>query len=291
MKRFDRKFGADLLRELPASPAVYLFKDEAGQVLYAGKTKNVRRRMSSYRNASRRKAQRKMRTLVREAHSLEVRLQPSEREALLLENELIRTHRPLYNVDGAFDFLYPAIGTGHTAHQLRLCFTSQPEAFSELDLRWHGVFRPRVRARDAFESLVGLLTRVGHIESRSQLPRAPRLRGSRLVALRRVPLELLEPIRGFLDGDSDALLGELFHRLLESRPARREAGQVQEALRIIEDFYHRDALRLREARQATGRRRSFVPQAERDALFIQARMPVADSGQDPPARTARDIEP
>ena len=57
---FDRKFGAGLVRELPAEPAVYLFKDEDGTVLYAGKAKNVRRRMQGYRNAGRRKTQRKM---------------------------------------------------------------------------------------------------------------------------------------------------------------------------------------------------------------------------------------
>ena len=111
LKRFDRKFGADLVRELPAGPAVYLFKDGEGRVLYAGKAKNIRRRLQSYRNASRRKVHRKMRALVSEASTLEVRLQPSERAALLLENELIRAFRPRYNVDGAYTFLYPAIGT------------------------------------------------------------------------------------------------------------------------------------------------------------------------------------
>ena len=73
---FDRKFGAGLVRELPAEPAVYLFKDEDGNVLYAGKAKNVRRRMQGYRNAGRRKAQRKMVRLVRAASALEIRVQP-----------------------------------------------------------------------------------------------------------------------------------------------------------------------------------------------------------------------
>jgi hypothetical protein len=91
------------------------------------------------------------------------------------------------------------------------------------------------------------------------------------VALRRVSPNLLGPIRGLLDGESDALLADLFDHLLESRPARREAAQIQEALRVIEDFYHHDALRLHEARQVTGAEASFVPHAERDALFIQAR--------------------
>ena len=75
MKTFDRKFGRDFLADLPTSPAVYLFKDERGETLYVGKAKNVRRRLAQYRNASRRKAHRKMRTLVREADALAVLVQ------------------------------------------------------------------------------------------------------------------------------------------------------------------------------------------------------------------------
>jgi len=272
MRRFDRKFGADLVRELPESPAVYLFKDEAGQVLYAGKSKNIRRRLASYRTASRRKAHRKMRSLVREAHSVEVRLQASERDALLTENELIRSLRPRYNVDGAFDFLYPAIGAGRTGDQVLLCFTTRPEAFEGLDLRWHGTFRPRLRARGAFDALVELVGRTGHLEPRSRLPKAPRPRGSRLVGLRRAPPGLLEATHDFLSGDSDALLARLFRLLLESPHARREAEQVQEALRCLASFWRRDVGRLREALRATGRPAGFVPRDRRDALFIEARL-------------------
>ncbi len=271
VRRFDQKFGRDFLRELPASPGVYLFKDEAGTVLYAGKAKNISRRLASYRNAGRRKAHRKMRALVREAHTVEVRVQPSEPEALLLENELIRTLRPRFNVDGAFDFLYPAIGTGSSGQRLLLCFSANPSAYAGLGLRWHGSFRPRIRAGDAFQALVDCLARIGHPEPRARLPEAPRLRGSRLVALRRVPPEILPAARGFLDGDSDALLGLLFSLLLERRAARREAPLVQEALRSLRGFYRHDVLRLRAARQAVGRELAFVPNTERDALFIQAK--------------------
>lgn len=250
---------------------MYLFKDADGTVLYAGKARNIRRRLARYRNAGRRKAHRKMRTLVRDAHSLEVRLQSSEREALLLENELIRTLRPRYNVDGAFDFLYPAIGTGWSGARMLLCFTTCPQAFGDLGLRWHGTFRPRLRAREAFEALADLLGRIGHLEPRTRLPRAPRRRGSRLLALRRVPPELLGSTRAFLAGASDALLGELFAHLLDRRGARRQAAEVQEALRSLERFYRLDALRLHHALRATGRKASFVAQSERDALFIEAR--------------------
>lgn len=279
MRRFDRKFGADLVRELPESPAVYLFKDAEGRVLYAGKARNIRRRLAGYRRAGRRKAERKMRALVREAHSLEVRLQPSEREALLVENELIRSLRPRYNVDGAFPFLYPAIGTGLFRGALLLCFGSRPEAFDHLALRWHGCFRPRLRARRAFDGLVELLARLGHLEPRSRLPRAPRLRGSRLVVVRRLGGEWLPPLEAFLAGRSDAFVAGLALRLLESRQARREAAAVQEALLALDEFYRKDVLALRRALEATGRGPGFVPRDERDALFIRARTAPAAPGR------------
>jgi predicted GIY-YIG superfamily endonuclease len=259
------------VRELPEAPAVYLFKDEQGGVLYAGKAKNVRRRLQRYRNATRRKAHRKMQALVREARSLEVRVQPSERQALLAENELIRKLRPPYNVDGAYAFLYPAIAVGTRGHQTLLCFTTKPEAWGGLDLEWYGAFRSRPRASDAFDALVYLLALIGHLEPRARLPRAPRLRGSRLVGLRRLAPDLLASTRRFLAGDSGALLEELALLLLEKPGARRDAAQVEEDLRRLAAFYRSDLLKLRQALRAAGRSGSFVAQGERDALFIATR--------------------
>lgn len=267
LKRFDRKFGADWLRELPAAPAVYLFKDADGEVLYAGKAVNIRRRLQNYRNASRRKAHRKMRALVRAASELEVRLQPSERDALLAENELIRTLRPRYNVDGAYAFLYPAIGCAVRGADLWLCFTTRTDEFESLGLRWHGVFRSRLRSRDAFDALVSLLARVGHREPRSRMRDAPRVRGSLVAAFRRV--EALAPaIEALLGGRDDALLEQLAIRLLEKPDARRDAEAVGEELRRLRRFYATDARRLGAVRRAAGIDASFVAQEERDALFI-----------------------
>jgi len=268
-KRFDRKFGADWLRELPAAPAVYLFKDAQGEVLYAGKAVNVRRRLQSYRNASRRKVHRKMRALVREASAIEVRLQKSERDALLAENELIRTLRPRYNVDGAYAFLYPAIGCGlRGSGDLWLCFTTDTEAFADLGFAWFGVFRSRPRSRDAFEALLELLERIGHREPASRMRGLPRRRGSRVVAFRQ--LSGLRPELGaWLAGESDALLETLSLRLLERPDARRDAEAVGEALRCLGAFFDRDARRLCEVRRAAGLAGPFVPQERRDALFLQ----------------------
>lgn len=278
VRGFDRKFGLDFVRSLPAQPAVYLFKDAGGRVLYAGKAKNIRERLLRYRSAGRRKAQRKMRALVRAASSVEVRLQPCEAQALLVENELIRTLRPRYNVEGAYSFLYPAIGVAARGPQLWLGFTTRPGEWQALELSWFGVFRSRAWARDAFDALVDLLARVGHLEPRTRLPRVPRPRGSRLVGLRRLGPDLPAALERFLAGRSPALLEQLSLRLLEKPDARRDSAQVQQDLQRLAAFYRGDAVPLRQALRAAGRRGCFVGQDERDALFIAARHPAGEAG-------------
>ena len=273
LRAFDRKFGDDLLAQLPTSPGVYLFKDAGGDVLYVGKAKNLRRRLSSYRSASRRKVHQKMRRLVRAASALDVRLQDSEESALLLENELIRTLRPPFNVDGAYAFLYPAIGLGHVARTTLLCFTTHVESFAGLDLRWFGSFRSRMRTKEAFDALTELLGRLGHIEPRSALPPHPRIRGSRVVGIRRLAGGLDDALVAMLAGHSDGLLKSMARLLLDKPGARREAKQVQARLELAADFYRSDIVALREALAACGREPAFVPQEERDALFIRARSP------------------
>lgn len=271
IRRFDRKFGLDLLRELPEAPAVYLFKDEQGDVIYVGKAKNVRRRLAQYRNASRRKAHRKMRELVRVAASLEVIVESSEADALLRENELIRELRPEYNVDGAYEFLYPSIGTGAADGQLWLCIASQTEPHAHLELQWHGCFRPRWRAREAFDALVSLCGRIGHLEPKTRLPELPAAKGTRFVAVRRMGPEWVEPIRALLDGESAGLLELLFDALLEERGARMDATEVQAELVTLKSFYEDEARRLRSARRRVEWEGTFVPQEDRDSLFIRAK--------------------
>jgi predicted GIY-YIG superfamily endonuclease len=277
---FDRKFGAELLRELPAAPGVYLFKDAAGTVLYTGKAKNLRRRLQGYRSAKRRKAHRKMLRVLREASALEIRVQASEREALLLENELIRTLRPRLNVDGAYSFLYPAIGTAVRGHLTLLCFTTRVDAYEAFALRWHGCFRSRPRTLAAFEDLVALLGFLGHREPTARLGEVPRVRGSLLVAFRRIE-RLVPSLDSLLGGESRGALAELTARLLEKPDAREAAAEVGEQLRRLDAFFASDARKLREALRAA-KRDGFVPQHERDALFLALRdRPVSAAGGSP----------
>ncbi|HZB47329.1 MAG TPA: excinuclease ABC subunit UvrC [Pyrinomonadaceae bacterium] len=94
------------LRNLPTSPGVYLHKDEAGKIIYVGKAKNLRNRVRSYFQSGR-GHDRKTRELVRRISDLEFIVTDTEVEALVLESNLIKRHRPRYNVLLKDDKQYP----------------------------------------------------------------------------------------------------------------------------------------------------------------------------------------
>ncbi len=82
--------------ELPLKPGVYLFKDAKGRVLYVGKAANLRARVRQY--VAFQDARTMVPFLVHAAHTIDVVITDTEKEALLLENTLIKKHRPRYNV-------------------------------------------------------------------------------------------------------------------------------------------------------------------------------------------------
>ncbi|WP_404448348.1 GIY-YIG nuclease family protein [Sutcliffiella horikoshii] len=84
------------IKELPATPGVYLMKDSAGQVIYVGKSKRLRQRVQSYFRESSAHSN-KVRKLVKHIHNLEIIETDTEFEALLLEWQLIQEIRPQYN--------------------------------------------------------------------------------------------------------------------------------------------------------------------------------------------------
>ncbi|MFM8362805.1 MAG: excinuclease ABC subunit UvrC [Haliscomenobacter sp.] len=93
---------------VPKSPGVYRFLDEEGSILYVGKAKNLRSRVSSYFGERRDRAHR-TRVMVKHAIRLEYTLVETETDALLLENALIKQHQPRYNVmlkdDKSYSFI------------------------------------------------------------------------------------------------------------------------------------------------------------------------------------------
>ncbi|MCE5336119.1 MAG: excinuclease ABC subunit UvrC [Desulfobacteraceae bacterium] len=83
--------------EFPHLPGIYIFRDEAGSVLYVGKARDLRKRVSSYFRTGDAVGV-KTRMMLARAHDFEFAVTPTEKEALLLEASLIKKYRPRYNV-------------------------------------------------------------------------------------------------------------------------------------------------------------------------------------------------
>lgn len=86
-----------ILDTIPKDPGVYRFMGAKEEILYVGKAKNLRNRLNSY-FGEKKYILAKTKALVRKAKSIEFTITDSEQDALLLENSLIKTHQPRYNV-------------------------------------------------------------------------------------------------------------------------------------------------------------------------------------------------
>jgi excinuclease ABC subunit C len=92
----------------PAQPGVYLFKNDRGRILYVGKARNLRKRLQSYFQSGR-PHDAKTRVLLKKITGYETIITGTEKEALILESNLIKRHRPRYNVVLKDDKRYPAL--------------------------------------------------------------------------------------------------------------------------------------------------------------------------------------
>lgn len=102
---FDAK---SFLKNLTTRPGVYCMQDENGQVIYVGKAKNLKNRVSSYFVKSKTDSP-KTRVMVRQIENIEVTVTHTENEALILENNLIKSYKPRYNILFRDDKSYPYI--------------------------------------------------------------------------------------------------------------------------------------------------------------------------------------
>ncbi|MGO8804988.1 MAG: excinuclease ABC subunit UvrC [Candidatus Bathyarchaeia archaeon] len=129
--------------DIPTNPGVYLYKDEAGEILYIGKAKNLRSRVKSYFLHKDQPA--KTRQLVLRIRGIDWIIVNNEVEALLLENKLVKQHSPKYNIDlkddKTFAYIsltrdpYPRILTSRKVGRKLESFGPYTEGFIRQDLQ------------------------------------------------------------------------------------------------------------------------------------------------------------
>ena len=107
MDKRDSILLEDLVKNLPANPGVYQFFNKDDKIIYVGKAKNLKKRVSSY--FSKNHDNRKTEILVKQVENIRHIVVDSEEDALLLENNLIKKYQPKYNILLKDDKTFPWI--------------------------------------------------------------------------------------------------------------------------------------------------------------------------------------
>src|SRR5437588_4258703 len=238
----------DKVSALPLSPGVYLYKDAGEKVIYVGKAKSLRARVRSYFNEDR-LAEAKTRTLISEARDVDYILVDNEKEALALENNLIKQYQPRYNVLLRDDKTYPYV---------KLTNERFPRVYVTRRLRKDGstYFGPYFPGNLAYR-LVHFIHRHFLVPScKVDMTRyhpkpclqyhihrclGPCVEGLTTDAAYSRPVR---DVRLFLEGRHSDLAGELRHRMQEARDQERfeEAGGLRDVLATVEEMDERQKM-------------------------------------------------
>ncbi|MFQ5817510.1 MAG: excinuclease ABC subunit UvrC [Terriglobia bacterium] len=236
-------------QQLPAATGVYLFKDAPGHIIYVGKAKSLRHRVRSY-FADGRWVDAKTGSLVRELAEIETIVVDNEREALALENNLIKQWQPRFNVLLRDDKTYPYIKYTACERSPRVYVTRRLKPDGSI------YFGPYFPARLAYR-LVDLVHRYFKVPSCTvDLTRAhprpclqyyiKRCWGPcvpTLVTLERYQ-EAAGDVRTFLEGRRADLLASLRARMEQASAAEHfeEAAVYRDLIRTVEEVEERQKL-------------------------------------------------
>ena len=157
----------DKLSLLPAVPGCYLMKNEAGKVIYVGKAKKLKNRVTSYFTGAHNY---KTTKLVSEIYDFDYIVTDSEKEALLLEINLIKDYSPQYNIMFMDNTYYPYIQLTKEKHP-RLCIV---RSASDKKHKYFGPFPDATAARETFK----LLNRLYPLRKCNHIPTKPCLYAS-----------------------------------------------------------------------------------------------------------------
>jgi excinuclease ABC subunit C len=231
---------AEQLTLLPDNPGVYLHKDAKGRVLYVGKAKSLRSRVRSYFQPS---ADHPVHiaALMRQVENLEIFRTRNEAEALLLESNLIKKHKPRYNINLKDDKSYPFFKLTVNEMYPRLFLVREK---LEKDAEYYG---PYVSAKNARETL-SLIHRYFKLRtSKMPLDGTKTYRpcinfqlGKCLAPCRGVVPEqeyrhVVNQVRLFFQGRHRELIARLESEMREQAEAQRfeEAARLRDAVRAI----------------------------------------------------------
>lgn len=139
----------DKLKQLPSSPGVYLMKNSDDKVIYVGKSKCLKNRVSSYFQ-SYHSLNYKTQKLVERIYNFDIIVTSTEAEALILENELIKRHNPKYNIKLKDAKTYPYIRISNENKYPRLVLSRKR---GEKNGKYFGPYTSAIAAKDIIKTV------------------------------------------------------------------------------------------------------------------------------------------
>ncbi len=261
---FLERFGAEFFLRIPPTPGVYVMTGERERVLYIGKARNLRQRLASYKYL---KPTRKNLRLACRVRAITWELCDDEAAATLRENQLLRLHKPVFNVVNTRSEHYPFLGIRFEPGAIHLRLTKSPEPLAGENI--YGAFKGLPLVRQSLCSLARLLWMA------EQQPRTPFDFPSRLISRDAIEswshlcaaVDAWAQLLGaFLEGADDSL----FERLTSAMPAGVSSFQRAFHARDLEalaDFYLRGPRRNAELRKQFDLSARVIPQSELDDLL------------------------
>jgi excinuclease ABC subunit C len=269
----------DKVALLPTGPGVYTFLDAKGKVIYVGKAKNLRNRVRSYLREDHDDGRRFYAHLVSSMVDLSFVATSSEKEALLLENTLIKRHRPRWNIKLNDDksFLQLQVTTDRAWPQARLIRTTARE-------KRGAIFGPYSSARAVRETLRHLkrffpLRTCSDAELRQRTRPCIEHEMGRCLApcVGKVSeveyASVVEDVVLFLKGKDDTLLPRLRDKMQEHARALRfeQAARVRDQIRAIER-----TLEVQRVAREGARDQDVFGLAAHDGLVVVLLLPVRE---------------
>ena len=222
-------------RDAALEPGVYIWRDSENRIIYVGKARVLRHRLTSYFSGSK---DVKTTALISHARSIETIIVSNEYEALLLENTLIKQHSPKYNINLKDGKTYPVVRI--TAEPFPRVFRTRH--IVEDGSLYYGPF-PNVQALDKTLSLIEKLfplRKCRTLKKRESPCMYYHIKRCLAPCYREAPdyNAHVERVRKLLSGETSALIEELEVKMREAAAALKfeEAADLRNAVRAIEDL-------------------------------------------------------
>ncbi len=266
----ERKLSRQIFPEVPNAPGVYRFYDKDDELIYVGKSKNLRKRLNSYKRVKTNSAGKKLSALVSKISVITFEVFTTEIEALLEENRLIRTYRPLFNhvnkqietyyfirimaLQGGIFFtlsmsaatdLKKGLKKNHLFTDDEGRYSSGFDIISEPSYeKVYGCFKGHVTVRKSFGALLQLLCMqftgkvnphcLPHVLTRNLAPLAYFLPVYSVAEVK--VLRFIELLDEWFTGQSDEILN-LFESMALRTETSFECAYIKDRIEVLQSFY------------------------------------------------------